>query len=240
MIPVGGAVVTNIDAGVSAIGGRAGADCPRAGQLHAARAGQSAHLPRRLVGLWVDRQSPAARGDRSRCEEAAVDGADARRRSRARSAATPAGGGVPPGAGAGVEGADAAAAAGTGQAALRGGDHRASGPRRCRPRHRYQAFRRALEAAPAIDVLPYPTDGTCIKAPIVVRATFDVAHQRALDRMGVGRAYDSDYPTSGDPAYPRSNRFFDLLFTLPLHRYIDDAAVEEIARTLTAAARQSR
>jgi dTDP-4-amino-4,6-dideoxygalactose transaminase len=105
---------------------------------------------------------------------------------------------------------------------------------------RYQAFRRALEAAPGVDVLPYPTDGTCIKAPIVVRATFDVAQQRALDRMGVGRAYDSDYPTSGDPAYPSSNRFFDLLFTLPLHRYIDDAAVEEIARALTGAARQRR
>jgi len=89
-------------------------------------------------------------------------------------------------------------------------------------------------------VLPYPTDGTCIKAPILVRATFDVEQERALDRMGVSRAYDSDYPTSGDPAYPSSNRFFDLLFTLPLHRYIDDAAVEEIARILTGAARQRR
>jgi dTDP-4-amino-4,6-dideoxygalactose transaminase len=105
---------------------------------------------------------------------------------------------------------------------------------------RYQAFRRALETAPAVDVLPYPADGTCIKAPIVVGATLDLAQQRALDRMGVGRAYDSDYPTSGDPAYPSSNRFFDLLFTLPLHRYIDDAAVEEIVRALTGAARQSR
>jgi dTDP-4-amino-4,6-dideoxygalactose transaminase len=98
---------------------------------------------------------------------------------------------------------------------------------------RYLAFRRALAQTPAIDVLPYPADGTCIKAPIVVRANVSAENQRALDRMGVIRGYATDYPTYGDPAYPSSNRFFDLLFTLPLHRYVDDDAIDEIARALS-------
>jgi dTDP-4-amino-4,6-dideoxygalactose transaminase len=98
--------------------------------------------------------------------------------------------------------------------------------------HRYHALRRALAAAPRIDVLPFPTEGTCIKAPVVVRAPVSAAQQRALDRIGVIRGYATDYPTYGDPAFPSSNRFFDLLFTLPLHRAIDDAAIDEIARAL--------
>jgi perosamine synthetase len=102
---------------------------------------------------------------------------------------------------------------------------------------RYQAFREALARAKSIDVLPYPSDGTCIKAPIVVRAQVTAATQRELDRMGVIRGYATDYPTYGDPSYPSSNRFFDFLFTLPLHRYIDDDTIDEIARVLAGATR---
>ncbi len=99
---------------------------------------------------------------------------------------------------------------------------------------RYQAFCRALAGAPRVEILPYPAAGTCIKAPVVVRAEVSAAQRSALDRLGVIRGYATDYPTYGDPAYPSSNRFFDLLFTLPLHRHIDDAAVRDITRALAA------
>ena len=101
---------------------------------------------------------------------------------------------------------------------------------------RYDAFRRALTSTTTLQLLPYPVDGTCIKAPVIVDRDVSATEQRALDRLGVIRGYSSDYPTYGDPAFPRSNRFFDRLFTLPLHRYVDDRTIDEIARTLRGAA----
>lgn len=97
---------------------------------------------------------------------------------------------------------------------------------------RYRAFRDALTAAGAIEVLPYPIDGTCIKAPVIMHRDISTAEQAALDRLGVIRGYSADYPTYGDPSFPMSNRFFDHLFTLPLHRYVDDRTITEIAHAL--------
>jgi perosamine synthetase len=99
---------------------------------------------------------------------------------------------------------------------------------------RYHALRRALTGIAAVEVLPFPADGTCIKAPILVRATVTPAQLRELDRLGVIRGYANDYPTYGAAEYPSSNRFFDELFTLPLHRAIDEAAIAAIARALGA------
>jgi dTDP-4-amino-4,6-dideoxygalactose transaminase len=104
-------------------------------------------------------------------------------------------------------------------------------------RRRYDALARAIAGIAAIEVLPFPAEGTCIKAPILIAAPISAAHARRLDRLGVIRGYATDYPTYGLAAYPRSNRMFEQLFTLPLHRDIDDRAIRAIAGALAEACR---
>jgi dTDP-4-amino-4,6-dideoxygalactose transaminase len=112
---------------------------------------------------------------------------------------------------------------------------RADAIRRERMR-RYLALRDALASMATVEVLAYPADGTCIKAPVLVRAHVSPAQQAVLDRLGVIRGYAADYPTYGDPAFPSSNRFFDGLFTLPLHRDVGARVIREIASALAALA----
>jgi len=98
---------------------------------------------------------------------------------------------------------------------------------------RYERFVEALAGAAAVEVLRYPAGGMYIKAPILVHADVTAEQRGELDRCGVIRGYAKDYPTYGNPAYPNGNLFFERLFTLPLHRQIDDATIREIAARLT-------
>jgi hypothetical protein len=72
-----------------------------------------------------------------------------------------------------------------------------------------------------------------IKAPFVIEGDVSREQQLELDRLGVARGYSTEYPTYGDPAFPGSNRFFERLFTLPVHRHIDDGFIRAIVEALS-------
>jgi dTDP-4-amino-4,6-dideoxygalactose transaminase len=99
-------------------------------------------------------------------------------------------------------------------------------------RARHEAFCHALGAVSAVELLPLPAQGMRIKAPLVMLTDLSDAAQGELERLGVCRGYSTDYPTYGPASSPNSNRFFERLFTLPIHRHIHDGIVREITAAL--------
>jgi len=102
---------------------------------------------------------------------------------------------------------------------------------------RYDLFRRELANVPGVEVLSLPDNGMPIKAPVLINGDITPEDQRELDRLGVARGYSTEYPTYGDDSYPNANRFFERLFTLPVHRYVDGRVVRDIIAVLARATR---
>jgi perosamine synthetase len=99
---------------------------------------------------------------------------------------------------------------------------------------RYAALQRALEHVPGVQLFRLPADGMPIKAPFLILGEVTPEQLRQLDKIGVARGYATEYPTYGDSAYPSSNRFFERMFTLPVHRYVSDSVIREIATAVSA------
>ena len=100
-------------------------------------------------------------------------------------------------------------------------------------RARLDSLTTALASVPAVELFPLPTSGMPIKAPIVIRADISAAQQRELDRLGVARGYSTEYATYGNRSYPSSNRFFERLYTLPVHRHVHAGIVRDIVAALS-------
>jgi dTDP-4-amino-4,6-dideoxygalactose transaminase len=99
-------------------------------------------------------------------------------------------------------------------------------------RQRHETLLSLLRSVTGVESFPFPREGMRIKAPVVMSHDVAPEEQRELDRLGVARGYNTDYPTYGDAAYPASNRFFERLFTLPVHRHITPSVARDIARLL--------
>lgn len=96
---------------------------------------------------------------------------------------------------------------------------------------RYEALRRSL-AGMAVELFPLPEGSMPIKAPMVIDDEIRPEQQRELDRLGVARGYATEYPTYGDPSSPNSNRYFEHLYTLPVHGHVHPGVAHDIVTLL--------
>ncbi len=94
--------------------------------------------------------------------------------------------------------------------------------------------RRQLLPLGVAEEMPLPRQGVYIKAPWLCRRAPAAERAARLARLGMLSGYRVTHPTYGDPAFPNSNRFYERVVTVPLHRRIDRRILARIARELAA------
>jgi len=95
-----------------------------------------------------------------------------------------------------------------------------------RPRKRnYDRLRAGLRDLPHVHALPLPENGIPVRLPVLVDDGISDAAFARLNRLGVDHHYTPAYPMHGDPARPHTNRFYEDLYTLPVHERVRPGVV---------------
>jgi dTDP-4-amino-4,6-dideoxygalactose transaminase len=95
-----------------------------------------------------------------------------------------------------------------------------------RPRkQRYDRLKTELRDWPGVRALPLPERGVPVRMPILVEGGLSEDASARLNRVGVDHHYTTAYPMHGASDRPNANRFYENLYTLPVHQNADPEVV---------------